>query len=80
LINEYGAKLPQNEKKVARELFQKLHNTGRSWEWIYWAIWQLGERKVINNKGLFFYEDYQREVDDIAKYARKYVFYDLTME
>lgn len=80
LINEYGAKLPNNEKVVARELFQKLYDSGRSWEWIYWAIWQLGERKIANNIGLFYYEDYKREVNNIAKYANEYIFYNLTME
>lgn len=80
LINEYGQGLPQQEREVARNLFQDLYNQGRSWEWIYWAVWQLGERKVINNKGLFFYKDYQREVDSITKYAREYHFRNLTLE
>ena len=80
LINEYGQKLPPNEKEVARILFQELHQKGKSWEWIYWAVWQLGERKVINNKGLFYYAEYQKEVDDITKYAREYHFSKLTME
>lgn len=80
LLNEYGARLPDKQKVVARELFQKLYNSGRSWEWIYWSVWQLGERKIINNTGLFYYEDYKREVDDIAKYANEYIFYNLTME
>lgn len=80
LINEYGAKLPQHEKVIARELFQSLYNKGKSWEWIYWAIWQLGERRLTNNKGLLFYADYQKEVNDIAKYAREYIFDELTIE
>ena len=80
LINEYGAKLPQQEKQIAKDLFIKLHDLGRSWEWIYWAVWQLGERKVINNKGLFYYAEYQKEVDDITKYAKEYHFSKLTME
>lgn len=80
LINEYGLKLPPQERKIARELFLKLRNAGRSWEWIYWAVWQLGERKVVNNKGLFFYVDYQNEVSDIATNANEYIFHELTME
>lgn len=80
LLNEYGTKLPPQEKQIARELFTKLRNSGRSWEWIYWAVWQLGERKVANNKGLFFYADFQKEVATIAKNANDYVFHKLTME
>lgn len=80
LINEYGQKLPPNEKEVARNLFQELHQKGKSWEWIYWAVWQLGERRIINNKGLFFYSNYQKEVEDIAKYANEYFFSKLTLE
>lgn len=80
LINEYGMQLPDNQKKIAKELFQNLYDKGKTWEWIYWAIWQLGERKVVNNKGLFFYSDYQREVDDIVRYANEYHFTCLTFE
>ena len=80
LINEYGTKLPPQEKEIARELFRKLYASGRSWNWIYWAVWQLGERRLVNNKGLFYYTDYQKEVDSIQKYANEYIFYDLTME
>lgn len=80
LINEYGMKLPDNQKKIAKELFQDLYDKGKTWEWIYWAIWQLGERKVVNNKGLFFYSDYQREVEDIVRYANEYHFTGLTFE
>lgn len=81
LINEYGRKLPVNEREIARTLFQELYDKGKTWEWIYWAVWQLGERKVINNRGLFFFADYQREVDDITKYAREYLgFMRLTYE
>lgn len=75
LINEYGTKLPKCEKIVAKQLFEKLHTQGKSWEWIYWAIWQLGERKVVNNQGLFFYADYQREVSEICKNAHEYHFW-----
>lgn len=80
LINEYGKRLPEYQKHIAKEIFQKLYNTGKTWEWIYWAIWQLGERQVVNNKGLFFYSDYQKEVDDIVKYANQYFNTGLTME
>lgn len=81
LINEYGTKLPNGEKQIARQLFQKLHSQGKTWEWIYWAIWQLGDRKVVNNQGLFFYADYQREVSEICKNAHEYHFWkDYTLE
>lgn len=80
LINEYGMQLPQSQKQIAKELFLKLHNQGREWEWIYWAVWQLGERKIVNNKGLFFYNDYIREIDEIARNAHEYIFDNITME
>lgn len=80
LINEYGQKLPPNEKEVARKLFLELHQKGKSWEWMYWAVWQLGERRIINNKGLFFYPNYQKEVEEIAKNANEYIFAKLTLE
>ena len=37
-------------------------------------------RKVVNNKGLFFYADYQNEVSDIARNANGYIFHELTMD
>lgn len=81
LINEYGMKLPKGEKQIARQLFEKLHSQGKTWEWIYWAIWQLGDRKVVNNQGLFFFDGFQREVDEITKNAHEYHFWkDYTLE
>ena len=77
LVNEYGRRLPEKQKVIARRLLNELHNGGKSWEWIYWALWQLGDRTIAANKGLLFYGDYQREVDEIMKYARQYYFDDI---
>ena len=74
LVNEYGSRLPEKQKVIARRVLNELHSGGKSWEWIYWALWQLGDRTIAANKGLLFYGDYQREVDEIVKHARQYHF------
>lgn len=70
LVNEYGRKLPAADKDEAKIIFTDLLDKGFSFEWLYWALWNLGERELIKNKGLLYYKDYQDEVYSIANKAR----------
>ena len=70
LVNNYGRLLSDESKEQARKTFRELLNMGFSFEWIYFALWNLGERNFITNKGLFFYKGYQEEVEEIVLTAR----------
>jgi len=63
LINEYGAKLKEYQKPIARKLFNNLIKKGWSYEKIYWGIMLLKGRPIEKYAGLFYYDDYITEVD-----------------
>lgn len=71
LVNNYGRVLPAESKEQARKTFRELLNMGFSFEWLYFALWNLGERNFITNKGLLFYKGYQEEVKEIVSAARR---------
>lgn len=71
LVNNYGRTLTAENKEQARKIFMELLNMGFSFEWLYFALWNLGERKFITNKGLLFYKGYQEEVKEIVLAARR---------
>lgn len=62
-VNDYGRKLEPVAKQVARDVFSQLLEAGYDYEWLYFAIQNLGAREIIRHRGLFFYKPFQQEVD-----------------
>lgn len=61
-VNAYGRNLPPVDKQVARDVFTDLLQMGYDYEWIYFAIMNLGQRDIARHRGLFFYKPFQEEV------------------
>lgn len=61
-VNDYGRNLPPVDKQVARDVFTDLLQTGYDYEWLYFAIMNLGQRDIARHRGLFFYKPFQEEV------------------
>ena len=61
-VNAYGRNLPPVDKQVARDVFTDLLQMGYDYEWIYFAIMNLGQREISRHRGLFFYKAFQEEV------------------
>ena len=55
LINEYGSKLQDYQKPIARRLFNDLIKRGWTFEKIYWGIMLLKGRPIEKYIGLFYY-------------------------
>ena len=61
-VNDYGRSLDPVAKQVARDVFTDLLQMGYDYEWIYFAIMNLGQRDIARHRGLFFYKAFQEEV------------------
>lgn len=61
-VNDYGRNLPPVDKQVARDVFTDLLQTGYDYEWLYFAIMNLGQRDIARHRGLFFYKPFREEV------------------
>ena len=61
-VNDYGRKLEPVAKQVARDVFSQLLENGYDYEWLYFAIMNLGQRDIARHRGLFFYKPFQEEV------------------
>ena len=61
-VNDYGRSLEPVAKQVARGVFTDLLQMGYDYEWIYFAIMNLGQRDIAHHRGLFFYKAFQEEV------------------
>lgn len=61
-VNDYGRSLEPVAKQVARDVFTDLLQMGYDYEWIYFAIMNLGQRDITRHRGLFFYKPFQEEV------------------
>ena len=61
-VNDYGRSLEPVAKQVARDVFTDLLYMGYDYEWIYFAIMNLGQRDIARHRGLFFYKAFQEEV------------------
>ena len=61
-VNAYGRNLPPVDKQVARDVFTDLLQMGYDYEWIYFALMNLGQRDIARHRGLFFYKPFQEEV------------------
>ena len=61
-VNDYGRNLPPVDKQVARDVFTDLLQAGYDYEWLYFAIMNLGQRDIARHRGLFFYKPFQEEV------------------
>ena len=61
-VNDYGRKLEPVEKQVARDVFSQLLEAGYDYEWLYFAIMNLGQRDIARYRSLFFYKPFQEEV------------------
>ena len=60
LVNEYGQTLPAVNREQAKAIFNDLiSNNIYDLSLLYWALWDLGERDLIQNKGLLYYKKYQ---------------------
>lgn len=65
-VNEYGRKLEPVAKQVARDAFSQLLSQGYDYEWLYFAIMNLGQRDITRHRGLFFYKPFQQEVNGMV--------------
>lgn len=65
-VNDYGRSLSPVNKQVAREVFSRLFQDGYSYEWLYFAIQNLGARDISRHRGLFFFKAFQEEVDTMV--------------
>ena len=63
-VNKWGKSLPVIEREVASSMMEELLDAGRTPEWLYFAIQNLGDREFLKNKNLFFYKPFQQEVDE----------------
>ena len=70
-VNDYGRSLPPVDKQVARDVFSQLLEAGYDYEWLYFAIQNLGARDIIRHRGLFFYKPFQEEVDAMVTANRE---------
>lgn len=70
-VNDYGHKLEPVAKQVARDVFSQLLEAGYDYEWLYFAIQNLGAREIIRHRGLFFYKPFQQEVDAMVTANRE---------
>ena len=61
-VNDYGRSLEPVAKQVARDVFTDLLQTGYDYEWLYFAIMNLGQRDIARHRGLFFYKPFQEDV------------------
>lgn len=61
-VNNYGRKLGPVAKQVARDVFSQLLEDGYDYEWLYFAIMNLGQRDIARYRNLFFYKPFQEEV------------------
>ena len=61
-VNDYGRSLEPVAKQVARDVFTDLLQAGYDYEWLYYAILNLGQRDIARHRGLFFYKPFQEEV------------------
>lgn len=61
-VNDYGRSLEPVAKQVARDVFTDLLQAGYDYEWLYFAIMNLGQRDIARHRGLFFYKPFQEEV------------------
>lgn len=66
-VNEYGSSLPPIEKKVARDVFIQLLDSGYDYRWLYYSIVNLGNRDIVRNRALFFYKPFQEEVRQLIE-------------
>lgn len=72
LISEYGLTLPAVNREQAKVIFNDLlSNSVYDLSLLYWALWNLGERDLIQNKGLLYYKNYQSEVKQIKQTAEQ---------
>ena len=61
-VNDYGRKLEPVAKQVARDVFNRLLEEGKDYEWLYFAVMNLGQRDIARYRNLFFYKPFQEEV------------------
>lgn len=61
-VNDYGRKLAPVAKQVARDVFSQLLEEGKDYEWLYFAVMNLGQRDIARYRNLFFYKPFQEEV------------------
>lgn len=76
LINEYGAALNEADKRRAHELFEQYMRKYNSFECLYWSLWKIGDRGLLNNAGLFLCDSLHNEIVDIVENHSDYLEYD----
>lgn len=70
-VNDYGRSLPPVAKQAARDVFTRLLENGYDYEWLYFAIQNLGQRDITRHRSLFFYKAFQEEVDVMVAVNRE---------
>ena len=70
-IARYGSSLSEREKEKARQVFNDLLASGRSFEWLYYAIQRLGNRSILDYQYLMFNKAFQEEVNELVGEARE---------
>lgn len=77
LINEYGANVKEENKERAKELFRQYIDKYASYECLYWSLWKLGNRDLVENAGLFLSNGLYKEVCEIVKEKKRELNYSL---
>ena len=70
-VNDYGRSLAPVAKQAAREVFARLLENGYDYEWLFFAIQNLGQRDITRHRSLFFYKAFQEEVDAMVAANRE---------
>ena len=70
-VNDYGRKLDPVAEQVARDVFSQLLEEGKDYEWLYYAVMNLGQRDIARYRNLFFYKPFQEEVASMVAANRE---------
>lgn len=52
-------------------MFSQLLESGYDYEWLYFAVMNLGQRDIARNRGLFFYKPFRDEVSAMVAANRE---------
>lgn len=72
-INAYGKGLNEQDRSIAKNLFETLIKKGWNVEQIYHGIRLLRGRSITRYKGLFYYDDFKREIKEEIKNFHEYL-------
>jgi len=74
LVNKYGESLSNEEKNLARRVFNDLLSQGYDFEWLFYAIKNLNGRSIISVPKLMFFQGFKNEVDLLMSQGRELIY------